>query len=102
MHTDELATLELECGLCELAAEGLRCALAAIRGVRSVTLATGEATAVVCFDPSIVRPNQFRMAARALGCRVRRIVLAGTEETTESGEARLPVSGAALGAPAPV
>jgi hypothetical protein len=102
MHTDELATLELECGLCELAAEGLRCGLAAIRGVRSVTLATGDAKAVVCFDPSIVRPNQFRLAARALGCRVERIVLAGTDEVAAFGETNLPVATGAPGVPVSV
>jgi hypothetical protein len=82
----ELASLEFTADLSKTAADGMRSALTAIQGVRSVELAPGGATAVVCFDPCLVRPRQLRVAARAVGCGLRRIVLPGSDGLERQAE----------------
>lgn len=83
----ELASLEFTGELTGLTADGMRSALAAIQGVRSVELAPGSPTAVVSFDPCLVRPRQLRLAARAVGCGLRRIVLPGSDTLERPVEA---------------
>ena len=84
----ENATLEFDAVLSEFAAEGVRLAMAAIRGVERVELAPDCAAALVAFDPCVVKPQQLRLAARALGHGVRRIVLPGTDALVQEVEPR--------------